>query len=94
MDAQALLRASARVLFVSASDHEVREQPIQPRGWTGLAKELRSSRRTLRRGNARTVQCQFSRILPGESNRKNSSRWCAPSIDAAPRCAVGCGCMV
>src|SRR6267143_7102084 len=31
------------VVFVSVSDHEVRKQPIQPRGWTGLLRTARFS---------------------------------------------------
>jgi hypothetical protein len=36
--------------LVTVSDHEVSEQPIQPRGWTAFVEELRSSRRAQRRG--------------------------------------------
>ena len=46
----------------------------QPRGWTGLAKELRSSRRTLRRGKRARSTTSLLQTISGESNRKNSSR--------------------
>src|SRR6266849_7518913 len=73
---------------MSASDHEVREQPIQPRGWPGLVKELRSSRRTLQHGNRANCTTSLLQNVPGESNRKNSSPTCGPSIDATRRWAA------
>src|SRR6266436_6701744 len=46
-------------------------------------KELRGSRRTLRRGKRANSTMSLLQNIPGESNRKNSSPRFARSIDAA-----------
>src|SRR6267143_2814453 len=52
------------VVFVSVSDHEVRKQPIQPRGWTGLLMNCEVLVVRCSVANARTLQCQSCKTFP------------------------------